>query len=187
MSTQEFGGLTAWLLHVLNVLTGNLDRAGGSMFPNAAIDLVEVALKTGQKGSHGSFQSRVRGLPELRTHRHDRGRYPAARPVRVVLPEDRRVLALVEPVQGLGNGNMVAHVGETTVPVPRVEHGPVLRVGRLAEPGERLELLRLAPPERRLRRLTRRIRLRELVRLRLRRLNRRLIELDLRLTIFVLL
>ena len=32
-STQEFGTLASWLVDVLNVLTGNLDRAGGAMFP----------------------------------------------------------------------------------------------------------------------------------------------------------
>ena len=31
--TQEFGTLASWLVDVLNVLTGNLDRAGGAMFP----------------------------------------------------------------------------------------------------------------------------------------------------------
>src|SRR5262249_45555574 len=30
--TQEFGGLTAWLIIALNAVTGNLDRAGGFMF-----------------------------------------------------------------------------------------------------------------------------------------------------------
>ena len=34
--TQEFGTLASWLIDVLNVLTGNLDRAGGAMFPKAA-------------------------------------------------------------------------------------------------------------------------------------------------------
>jgi anaerobic selenocysteine-containing dehydrogenase len=33
---QEFGTLTNWLVDVLNALTGNLDRAGGAMFPKAA-------------------------------------------------------------------------------------------------------------------------------------------------------
>ncbi len=34
--TQEFGTLASWLVDVLNVLTGNLDRAGGAMFPLGA-------------------------------------------------------------------------------------------------------------------------------------------------------
>ena len=35
-TTQEFGTLASWLVDVLNVLTGNLDRPGGAMFPLAA-------------------------------------------------------------------------------------------------------------------------------------------------------
>ena len=31
---QEFGTLASWLVDVVNVLTGNLDREGGSMFSN---------------------------------------------------------------------------------------------------------------------------------------------------------
>src|SRR5436309_995849 len=34
--TQEFGTLASWLVDVLNVVTGNLDRPGGAMFPRAA-------------------------------------------------------------------------------------------------------------------------------------------------------
>ena len=34
--TQEFGTLASWLVEVLNILTGNLDREGGSMFANPA-------------------------------------------------------------------------------------------------------------------------------------------------------
>ncbi|HEX5956027.1 MAG TPA: molybdopterin-dependent oxidoreductase [Solirubrobacterales bacterium] len=35
-TTQRFGTLASWLVDVLNVLTGNLDRPGGAMFPKAA-------------------------------------------------------------------------------------------------------------------------------------------------------
>ena len=35
-TTQEFGTLASWLVDVLNVITGNLDRPGGAMFPLAA-------------------------------------------------------------------------------------------------------------------------------------------------------
>jgi anaerobic selenocysteine-containing dehydrogenase len=35
-TTAEFGTLTSWLVDVLNVLTGNLDRRGGAMFTKAA-------------------------------------------------------------------------------------------------------------------------------------------------------
>jgi len=64
--TQEFGTLASWLVDVLNVVTGNLDRPGGAMFPKAA------AGQPNSQGSGGSgrgvtlgrWHSRVRGLPE---------------------------------------------------------------------------------------------------------------------------
>ena len=62
VSTQEFGGLCQWLVNVVNMVTGNLDRPGGAMFPRPAVDIVA------QKKRGGSFrrwQSHVRGLPEF--------------------------------------------------------------------------------------------------------------------------
>ncbi|MDB4968382.1 MAG: dehydrogenase [Myxococcales bacterium] len=63
--TQEFGGLAAWLINVLNLVTGNFDRAGGAMFTTPAADLVGVASKLGERGHFGLWKSRVRGLPEF--------------------------------------------------------------------------------------------------------------------------
>jgi anaerobic selenocysteine-containing dehydrogenase len=63
--TQEFGGLAAWLVNVLNIVTGNLDRAGGAMFTRPAVDLVGVTARTGDRGHFGAWRSRVRGLPEF--------------------------------------------------------------------------------------------------------------------------
>ncbi len=60
--TQAFGGLTAWLLQVLNIITGNLDRPGGMMFSHPAIDPVGLGL---QAGGFARFHSRVRQLPEF--------------------------------------------------------------------------------------------------------------------------
>jgi anaerobic selenocysteine-containing dehydrogenase len=64
-STQPFGALCAWLITALNVVTGNLDRPGGAMFPAPAFDprTLPRALGAGP-GSHGRFHSRVRHLPE---------------------------------------------------------------------------------------------------------------------------
>jgi anaerobic selenocysteine-containing dehydrogenase len=62
---QEFGGLGSWLVNVLNVLTGNLDREGGAMFTTPALDLVRLGATIGQKGSFARYKSRVRGLPEF--------------------------------------------------------------------------------------------------------------------------
>jgi anaerobic selenocysteine-containing dehydrogenase len=65
--TQEFGTLASWLVDVLNVLTGNLDRPGGAMFPKAAAGSPNTRGVPGQgKGvTLGRWQSRVRELPEL--------------------------------------------------------------------------------------------------------------------------
>jgi anaerobic selenocysteine-containing dehydrogenase len=65
-TTQEFGTLASWLVDVLNVLTGNLDREGGAMFTRAAAGQRNSSGTPGQgKGVRfGRWQSRVRGLPE---------------------------------------------------------------------------------------------------------------------------
>jgi anaerobic selenocysteine-containing dehydrogenase len=63
--TQEFGGLTSWLINVVNYATGNLDRAGGAMFSNPPLDLLTAAARLGQQGGFGRFRSRVRKLPEF--------------------------------------------------------------------------------------------------------------------------
>src|SRR6266516_1648554 len=65
--TQAFGTLSSWLVDVLNVLTGNLDREGGAMFPKAAAGSRNA---TGTPGygrgvRFGRWKSRVRGLPEI--------------------------------------------------------------------------------------------------------------------------
>ncbi|MEA2363663.1 MAG: hypothetical protein QOD71_2808 [Thermoleophilaceae bacterium] len=64
--TQEFGTLASWLVDVLNVLTGNLDREGGAMFPLAAAGQRNASgTPGGGKGVRfGRWHSRVRGLPE---------------------------------------------------------------------------------------------------------------------------
>jgi anaerobic selenocysteine-containing dehydrogenase len=64
--TQEFGTLASWLVDVLNVLTGNLDRQGGAMFPRAAAGQRNSsgAGGSGKGVRFGRWASRVRGLPE---------------------------------------------------------------------------------------------------------------------------
>src|SRR4051812_11205979 len=65
--TQEFGTLASWLVDVLNVLTGNLDREGGAMFTLAAAGQANARGEGGRgRGvATGRWQSRVRGLPEV--------------------------------------------------------------------------------------------------------------------------
>jgi anaerobic selenocysteine-containing dehydrogenase len=64
--TQEFGTLASWLVDVLNVLTGNLDREGGAMFAQAAAGQRNSsgAPGSGRGVRFGRWASRVRGLPE---------------------------------------------------------------------------------------------------------------------------
>ena len=65
-TTQEFGTLASWLVDVLNVITGNLDREGGAMFPRAAAGARNTQGEPGRgRGIRlGRWNSRVRGLPE---------------------------------------------------------------------------------------------------------------------------
>jgi anaerobic selenocysteine-containing dehydrogenase len=66
-TTQRFGTTASWLVDVLNVVTGNLDRPGGAMFPRPAAGSSNT---TGEPGrgrgaAFGRWQSRVRGLGEV--------------------------------------------------------------------------------------------------------------------------
>jgi anaerobic selenocysteine-containing dehydrogenase len=66
-TTTEFGTTASWLVDVLNVLAGQLDRPGGAMFPKAA------ALAANTRGAPGSgggvrlhrHRTRVRGAFEV--------------------------------------------------------------------------------------------------------------------------
>ena len=58
--TQEFGTIAQWLVDVLNVLTGNLDRPGGAMFPLPAAG----GGRRSRPYTTGRWHSRVRLLPE---------------------------------------------------------------------------------------------------------------------------
>ena len=65
LSTQEFGGVCQWLINVLNIVTGNLDRAGGAMFTLPAFDPVSAPESIAPRGSFARWHSRVRKLPEF--------------------------------------------------------------------------------------------------------------------------
>ncbi|HEX2040964.1 MAG TPA: molybdopterin oxidoreductase family protein [Acidimicrobiales bacterium] len=64
--TQEFGTLVSWLVDVLNVLTGNLDRPGGAMFCKPAAGGANTGgePRFGRGVQIARRRSRVRGLPE---------------------------------------------------------------------------------------------------------------------------
>ena len=65
--TQAFGTVASWLVDVLNLLTGNLDREGGAMFPRGAAGHPNASGEPGRgRGARfGRWQSRVRGLDEV--------------------------------------------------------------------------------------------------------------------------
>ena len=63
LSTQGFGTVCQWAVHLLNVLTGNLDREGGVLFPEPAVDI--VGRRIVGPGHHDVWRSRVRGIPEF--------------------------------------------------------------------------------------------------------------------------
>lgn len=65
VSMQEFGGLCQWLINVLNLVTGNLDRVGGAMFTLPAFDPVAAPEALAPRGSFARWHSRVRNLPEF--------------------------------------------------------------------------------------------------------------------------
>src|SRR5450432_1292425 len=62
VSTQVFGTLTQWLIQLINLYTGNLDRAGG-VLPNDAV--IPLTGEGTAPGARARWKSRVRGLPEF--------------------------------------------------------------------------------------------------------------------------
>ncbi len=91
-TTTEFGTTASWLIDVVNTITGNLDRAGGSMFsmPVAGGATTRGTAGTGAGFRTGRGHTRVRGLPEAM------GEYPvAALAEEITTPGDGKLRALV--------------------------------------------------------------------------------------------
>ncbi len=65
-STVAYGTLTNWLVDVLNVLTGNLDRPGGALFPLSATAPAPRPAGPGKGFALGRWASRVSGHPEAK-------------------------------------------------------------------------------------------------------------------------
>ncbi|MFQ5527857.1 MAG: molybdopterin-dependent oxidoreductase, partial [Thermoanaerobaculia bacterium] len=102
VSTQAFGGLCQWLVNVLNILTGNLDRPGGAMFTRPALDIVT----RDRARTFGRWKSRVRGLREFG------GELPtAALAEEILTPGDGQIRAMVtvagNPVLSTPNGSQL--------------------------------------------------------------------------------
>ncbi|MEW2587586.1 molybdopterin-dependent oxidoreductase [Streptomyces virginiae] len=64
--TVEHGTLASWLVDVLNILTGNLDRPGGALFPLSATDRTPRPAGPGKGFTVGRWHSRVSGHPEAK-------------------------------------------------------------------------------------------------------------------------
>ncbi|MGK2320933.1 molybdopterin-dependent oxidoreductase [Gordonia rhizosphera] len=63
-TTVEFGTTGSWLIDAINILTGNLDRPGGVMFPLAPTAPTPRA-RPGRDFRIGRWHSRVSGFPEV--------------------------------------------------------------------------------------------------------------------------
>ncbi|MFC7050827.1 molybdopterin-dependent oxidoreductase [Emcibacter nanhaiensis] len=62
VSVTENGTLNHWLIQMINIVTGNLDRVGGTLVTDPAVDLVGMRLMG--PGGYGRWRSRVNNLPE---------------------------------------------------------------------------------------------------------------------------
>jgi anaerobic selenocysteine-containing dehydrogenase len=110
VSAQRFGTLTQWLITVFNIVTGNLDVAGGTMFSKPALDVLapdarKKPSKTPRKGFADKF-SRVRNLPNFV------GEFPVA--------------TLAEEITTSGQGQVRALVTNAGNPVLSTPHGKQL-------------------------------------------------------------
>jgi anaerobic selenocysteine-containing dehydrogenase len=108
-TTQAFGTTASWLIDVLNAVTGNLDRAGGAMFPLPSTGLQNSKGEPGRgRGAKfGRWASRVRGLGEVF------GELPAACLAEEIdTPGDGQVRALItvagNPVLSTPNSDRLA-------------------------------------------------------------------------------
>jgi anaerobic selenocysteine-containing dehydrogenase len=64
--TQRFGSITSWLIDVLNIVSGNLDRVGGNLFSGGGIPMPLLFNDNCKDGvvPIGRWHSRVNKLPE---------------------------------------------------------------------------------------------------------------------------
>ncbi len=104
VSTQAYGGLCQWLIQLINVGTGNLDRPGGVLFTKPAVDLVGGV--SSKPGHYNVWQSRVSKLPEFS------GELPASTMTEEIMtPGDGRIRAMItiagNPVLSTPNGKQL--------------------------------------------------------------------------------
>ena len=68
VSVCEFGTLNQWLIQLINIASGNLDREGGTMFPEPLLDLVAQVGKGGIKTvetARGTMPSVMSEIPTV--------------------------------------------------------------------------------------------------------------------------
>lgn len=102
VSTQRYGTLCQWLIQLINIATGNLDKPGGSLFTLPAVDQVQSV----SPGGFGRHASRVRGLPEF-----DRELPSSTMAEEITTPGEGRIRALFtgagNPVLSTPNGRQL--------------------------------------------------------------------------------
>ena len=104
VSTQQYGTLSQWLITVFNIVTGNMDIAGGSMFSKPAFEVIGPG-KPGKKG-FADRHTRVRNLPDFS------GEFPVA--------------ALAEEISTEGPGQIKALVTSAGNPILSTPNGKQL-------------------------------------------------------------
>jgi anaerobic selenocysteine-containing dehydrogenase len=109
-TTVAYGTVTSWLVDLLNILTGNLDREGGAMFPLPAHS--RRGRGTGPGFTTGRWRSRVRALPEVL------GEFPAVTLAdEIETPGEGQVRALVtvagNPASSVPNADRLSRAMET--------------------------------------------------------------------------
>lgn len=104
--TVPHGTLASWLVDILNILTGNLDRPGGALFPQAATDKTPRPAGPGRGFALGRWHSRVSRHPEAK------GELPLAalaEEIDTATPEGSPIRALIaiaaNPVLSAPDGN----------------------------------------------------------------------------------
>lgn len=102
IATQQHGTLNAWLIALINIAAGQLDREGGTVFPIPALDTLSML----PRGSLGKFTSRVS------QHKSVLGEFPAA--------------ALAEEIETEGPGQIKALFVVAGNPVLSTPNGPRL-------------------------------------------------------------
>jgi len=119
-TTTEFGTTTSWLIDVINVLTGNLDRPGGVMFTRPVLGGPTTRGKSGRgsgfKIGRGGGRTAVRGYPEVM------GEYPVA--------------SLAEEITDAGENSIKALVTVAGNPILSTPHSH-----QLAKAFDQLELM----------------------------------------------